>query len=136
MLAKNRDLLPVYGLAKAAASEKLFTGKSGGVFRGEKDSDGGDVAGLADAAERSPREDGLLEIRCDEAAAVGTFSLDYARTDGIDPDHRACREAAYERCAADRGDRTNPRLHEGSCRGSDDRILGFTMIGSARNKMH
>jgi hypothetical protein len=64
----------------------LFTGKPGRVFRREKDSDGGDVAGLADVAERSLREDDLLEIRSDEAAAVSTFSLDCAGTDGVDPD--------------------------------------------------
>ena len=54
----------------------MFTGKPGGVFRGEKHSNGGDVAGLADAAERSLREDALLESGSDEAAAVGAFSLD------------------------------------------------------------
>ena len=76
----------VYGLAKAAASEKLLAGEPGGVVRSQKDSDGGDVARLADAAERSLRDDGLLEVRADEAAAVGAFGLDHAGIDGVDPD--------------------------------------------------
>ena len=60
----------VYGLAKATGSEKLLAGEPGGVFRRQKDSDGGDVARLADAAKRSLRDGGLLEIRSDDAAAV------------------------------------------------------------------
>jgi hypothetical protein len=75
-----------YGLAKTTASEKLFTGEPGGVFGRQKDGDGCDVAGSADAAERSLREGGLREIRSDEAAAVRAFSLDHAGTEGIDPD--------------------------------------------------
>ena len=50
------------GLAKATGSEKLLAGEPGGVFRRQKDSDGGDVARLADAAERSLGDGGLLEI--------------------------------------------------------------------------
>jgi hypothetical protein len=46
----------------------------------------GDVARFADAAERSLRDGGLLEIRSDDAAAVGAFSLDPAGIDGVDPD--------------------------------------------------
>ena len=72
-------------LAKATASEKSFTGEPGGVFGRQKDGDGGDVAGsadAADAAERSLREGGLREIRSDEAAAVRAFSLDHAGTEG------------------------------------------------------
>ena len=76
----------VYGLAKATGSEKLLAGEPGGVFRRQKDSDGGDVARLADAAERSLGDGGLLEIRSDYAATVGAFSLDHARIDGVDPD--------------------------------------------------
>ena len=76
----------VYGLAKATASEKLFTGEPGGVFGRQKDGDGGDVGRLAGAAERSLRDGGLLEIRSDEAAAVRAFSLDNAGTEGFDPD--------------------------------------------------
>ena len=60
----------VYGLAEATASEKLFTSKPGGVFRGQKDRDGGDVAGSANAAERSLREGGLREIRSDRKSVV------------------------------------------------------------------
>jgi nucleoside-diphosphate-sugar epimerase len=45
---------------------------------------------LADAAERGLREGELFELRSDEAAAVGTFSLDYAGTDTIN----SCRNAA------------------------------------------
>ena len=71
----------LYGLAKATGSEKLLAGEPGGVFRRQKDSDGGDVARLADAAERSLRDGALLEIRSDDAAAVGAFGLDHA---GID----------------------------------------------------
>jgi hypothetical protein len=76
----------VYGLTKATGGEKSLAGKKGGVFRGQKDSDGGDVARLADAAERGLRDGDLLEVRSDEAAAVGAFSLDHAGTDGVDPD--------------------------------------------------
>ena len=75
-----------YGLAKATGSEKLLAGEPGGVFRRQKDSDGGDVARLADAAKRSLRDGGLLEIRSDDATAVGAFSLDHAGIDGVDPD--------------------------------------------------
>jgi hypothetical protein len=57
----------VYGLAKATGGEKLLADEPGGVFRRQKDSDGGDVARLADAAERSLRDGGLLEIRSDDA---------------------------------------------------------------------
>ena len=64
----------------------MLTGEPGGVFRGQKDSDRSNVAGLADAAKRSLRENGLLEIRSDESPAVGAFSLDHAGTEGIDPD--------------------------------------------------
>jgi hypothetical protein len=39
----------VYGLTKATGGEKLLAGEPGGVFRRQKDSDGGDVARLADA---------------------------------------------------------------------------------------
>ena len=45
------------------------------VSRVQKDGDGGDVSRLADAAERSLRNGGLLEIRSDDAAAVGAFGL-------------------------------------------------------------
>src|SRR5580693_2486125 len=76
----------VCGLAKTAASKKSLAGKPGGVFRGQKDSDGGDIIWLADAAERRLRDGELFERRSDEAAAVGTFSLDYAGTEGVDPD--------------------------------------------------
>ncbi len=76
----------VCGLAKTAASKKSLAGKPGGVFRGQKDRDGGDITWLADAAERGLREDGLFELRSDEAAAVGAFSLDYAGTNSVDPD--------------------------------------------------
>ena len=78
----------VCGLAKTAASEKSLARKPGGVFRGQKDSDGGDITWLADAAERGLREGELFELRSDEAAAVGAFSLDYAGTEGVDPDLR------------------------------------------------
>ncbi len=76
----------VCGLAKTAASKKSLAGKPGGIFRGQKDSDGGDITWLADAAERGLGEGGLFELRSDEAAAVGAFSLDYAGTDSVDPD--------------------------------------------------
>ena len=42
----------------------------------------------------------------------------------------ARRQAADERRAAHRGDRRNAGLHEGHSSAQDDRILGFTMIGS------
>ena len=71
---------------KAAGSEKLLPSKPGGVFGGQKDNDRGDVAWLGDAAERSLRQGGLLEIRSDETAAVSAFSLDHAGTKGVDPD--------------------------------------------------
>jgi hypothetical protein len=65
----------VYGLAKATGGEQLLAGEPGGVFRRQKDSDGGDVARLADAAERSLRDGGLLEIRseaeCDRRGELG-----------------------------------------------------------------
>ena len=73
----------VYGLAKTTGSENLLAGEPGGVFRRQKDGDGGDVARLADAAERSLRDGGLLKIRSDDAAAVGAFSLDHAGIDGV-----------------------------------------------------
>jgi hypothetical protein len=76
----------LYGLAKATGGEKLLAGEPGGVFRRQKDSDGGDVARLADAAKRSLRDGGLLEIRSDDAATVGAFSLDHAGIDGVNPD--------------------------------------------------
>ena len=76
----------LYRSAKTAASEKSLAGKPRGVLRGQKDSDGGDIARLADAAERGLREGGLLELRSDEAATVGAFSLDHAGTDGVDSD--------------------------------------------------
>ena len=41
---------------------------------------------MADAAEGSLRDGGLLEIRSDDAAAVGAFSLDHAGIDRVDPD--------------------------------------------------
>ena len=41
---------------------------------------------MADAAKRSLRDGGLLEIRSDDAAAVGAFSLDHAGIDRVDPD--------------------------------------------------
>ena len=41
---------------------------------------------MADAAERRLREGELFELRSDEAAAVGAFSLDDAGTEGVDPD--------------------------------------------------
>ncbi|MFZ3375754.1 MAG: hypothetical protein WA183_09390, partial [Chthoniobacterales bacterium] len=44
------------GLAKTTASKKSLAGKPGGVFRGQKDSDGGDITWLADATERRLRE--------------------------------------------------------------------------------
>jgi hypothetical protein len=71
------------GSAKATGSQKLLASEPGGVFGGKKDSDRGNVAGLADAAKRSLRENGLLEIRSDESPAVGAFSLDHAGTEGI-----------------------------------------------------
>ena len=40
---------------------------------------------MADVAERGLGEGGLFELRSDEAAAVGAFSLDYAGTDSVDP---------------------------------------------------
>src|SRR5271170_1025574 len=73
-------------LAKTAASKESLAGKPGGVFRGQKDRDGGDITWLADAAKRGLREGGLFELRSDESAAVGAFSLDYAGTDSVDPD--------------------------------------------------
>jgi hypothetical protein len=76
----------VCGLAKTPAGKKSLAGKPGGVFRGQKDSDGGDIIWLADAAERRLRDGEFFELRSDEAAAVGAFSLDYAGTEGVDPD--------------------------------------------------
>jgi len=64
----------------------LLASEPGGIFRRQKNSDRGDVPGLTDAAERGLGDGELLEIRSDEAAAVGAFGLDYARTDGVDPD--------------------------------------------------
>ena len=64
----------------------MFASEPGGIFRRQKNSDRGDVPGLTDAAERGLGDGDLLEIRSDEAAAVGAFGLDYARTDGVDPD--------------------------------------------------
>ena len=40
----------VCGLAKTAASKKSLARKPGGVFRGQKDSEGGDITWLADGA--------------------------------------------------------------------------------------
>jgi hypothetical protein len=57
-----------------------------GVMRGQKESNRGDVARLADATERSLRDGRPLEIGSDEAAAVGTFGLDNAGTEAIDSD--------------------------------------------------
>ena len=92
------------GLAKTAASENSLAGKPGGIFRGQKDSDGGDITWLADAAERGLREGGLFELRSDETAAVGAFSLDYAGTDGVDPDLlRAELAGQHDRDGVDRG---------------------------------
>src|SRR6478736_3907072 len=85
-LPGRRQTARVYRLAKAAGGEKLFASKPGGVFRRQKDSDGGDVARLADAAQRGLRDGGLLEIRSDDATAVSAFSLDHAGIDGVDPD--------------------------------------------------
>jgi hypothetical protein len=63
------------GLAKTAASENSLAGQPGGVFRGQKDSDGGDITWLADAAERGLREGGLFELRSDELNASATPSI-------------------------------------------------------------
>ena len=94
----------VCGLAKTAASKKSLAGKLGGVFRGQKDSDGGDITWLADAAERRLREGELFELRSDEAAAVGAFSLDYAGTEGVDPDlFRAELAGQHDGDGVDRG---------------------------------
>jgi hypothetical protein len=94
----------VCGLAKTAASKKSLAGKPGGVFRGQKDSDGGDITWLADAAERRLREGELFELRSDEAAAVGAFSLDYSGTEGVDPDlFRAELAGQHDRDGVDRG---------------------------------
>ena len=93
-----------YGLTKATASKKSLAGKPGGVFRGQKDSDGGDITWLADAAERGLREGELFELRSDEAAAVGAFSLDYAGTEGVDPDlFRAELAGQHDGDGVDRG---------------------------------
>ena len=51
------------GSAEAAASEKLLAGEPARVFRGQENGNGGDVAWLADAAERSLRDEGLLQVR-------------------------------------------------------------------------
>jgi hypothetical protein len=94
----------VCGLAKTAASKKSLAGKPGGVFRGQKDSDGGDITWLADAAERGLREGELFELRSDEAAAVGAFSLDNAGTEGVDPDlFRAELAGQHDGDGVDRG---------------------------------
>ena len=94
----------VCGLTKTAASKKSLASKPGGVFRGQKDSDGGDITWLADAAERRLREGELFELRSHEAAAVGTFSLDYSGTEGVDPDlFRAELAGQHDRDGVDRG---------------------------------
>src|SRR5580704_10664065 len=94
----------VCGLAKTAASKKSLAGKPGRVFRGQKDSDGGDITWLADTAERRLREGELFERRSDEAAAVGAFSLDYSGTEGVDPDlFRAELAGQHGRDGVDRG---------------------------------
>ena len=59
----------VCGLAKTAASKKLLAGMPGGP---------------PPPPPPPPRE--LSELRSDEAAAVGAFSLDYAGTEGVDLD--------------------------------------------------
>jgi hypothetical protein len=76
----------VCGLAETAARDKLLASEPGGIFRRQENSDRGDVPGLTGAAERGLGDGDLLEIRSDEAAAVGAFGLDYARTEGVDPD--------------------------------------------------
>src|SRR5260221_1106637 len=94
----------VCGLAKTTVSRKSLAGKPGGVFRGQKDSDGGNITWLADAAERGLREGELFELRSDEAAAVGAFSLDYAGTEGVDPDlFRAELTGQHDGDGVDRG---------------------------------
>src|SRR3982074_3809273 len=55
-------------------------------MRGQKESNRGNVARLADAAERSLRDGRPLEIGSDENAAVATFRLDNAGTEAIDSD--------------------------------------------------
>ena len=79
------DTLLMY-LAEAAGGVEKFAGEPAGVLGGEEDGDGGDVAGLADASERSLGLAVLLPFTADEADGVRAFGLDQAGIDGVDAD--------------------------------------------------
>jgi hypothetical protein len=55
-----------------------------GVVGGEEGGDAGDVAGLADAAERGRASHFLLEVAADEAGGVDAFGLDHAGVERVD----------------------------------------------------
>src|SRR5438105_4150931 len=76
----------VYGLAKATGSEKLLAGEPGGVFRRQKDRDGGNIAGLTDASEWGLGDRSRLEVRADNARAMRAFGLDHAGIQRVDAD--------------------------------------------------
>jgi hypothetical protein len=75
-----------YVLANAAGGEELFTGKPSRIVRGQEHSDRSDIADDTGTSEGSLRDEVFLQVRADDASAVGTFRLDYAGVDGVYPD--------------------------------------------------
>src|SRR3954470_19733789 len=73
-------------LEVAARGREPLAGHPGRIVGGEEDGDLGDVVGLAEAAERSARNELLLEIRTDDACGVRAFGFDAARRDDVDAD--------------------------------------------------
>src|SRR5271170_5940107 len=76
----------VWGLAEAAGGEQPLAGEPGGIVRGQEDGYGSDVAGLADASERSLYDSALLKFRANEAGGVRAFGFDHSRVDAVDAD--------------------------------------------------
>src|SRR6266542_945316 len=76
----------VWGLADAAGGEELLAGQPAGVVRGEEHGDGGDVADLAAATERSLFDRLLFPFRADDPGTRRAFGLDHARVDRVDTD--------------------------------------------------
>src|SRR5580692_5693350 len=55
-----------------------------GFVRGQECGDGCDVAGLADAAQRSALNGFFFEVAADEASGLHTFSDNHSGIDGVD----------------------------------------------------
>ena len=70
------------GLAEAAAGEDVLAREPARVVRRKEDRDRGDVAGLAQAAERCLGDRSLFEVTLEEACGLNAFSFHHAGVDG------------------------------------------------------